>query len=192
MVAMVSKEEIRQNMKGLRSALSADQVAHAGLSIVRHFHRMRYGISWLLYAPLPTEISTWGLFAFAKELRKEKVFMPRIQGNELDFREVQSPQDLKKGEFTQEPPIGAKEWDPSQPAIVVVPGLAFNSTGDRVGFGKGFYDRFLAQYPHLPRLAVAYDFQIMPQAHWDTSKTDMKMDFVVTPAGIWGTSRILS
>ena len=58
-----------------------------------------------------------------------------------------------------------------------MPGLAFDPEGHRVGYGGGFYDKFLAQEPHHPTVALCYDFQMMP--HLETEEYDVPVDLVL-------------
>ena len=185
------KDDLRDKMKRQRSALDEASIRHASDAIVRHFHRLRYGISWLMYAPIHNEISTDPLFKLANDRRKDKVYFPRVVGEQLSFHRVKALSDLKASVLAPEPPSHSEVWDPSSASVIIVPGLAFSRTGDRLGYGRGFYDRFLAHFPHLPRLAVGYDFQLVERA-WLTSESDQRMDFVITPAAVWGSPRVLN
>ena len=62
-------------------------------------------------------------------------------------------------------------------ALVLMPGLAFDHEGHRIGYGGGFYDKFLAQEPNHPTLALCYDFQMME--HLDTEEFDIPVDCVL-------------
>jgi len=186
----MASEEIREGMKQARSSLPEAFQKHAGDSVVRHFRRLRYGISWLIYAPIQGEIPTQGLFAYAKK-RQDRIYFPRIQNEQIHFHKVDAWKDLKQGPLCLEPSSYAEKWEFKTPSIVVVPGLAFSQLGDRLGFGKGYYDRFLANHRHLPRLGLAYDFQINLNS-WAPRVGDQRMDFVLTPSAVWGSSRTLN
>lgn len=72
--------------------------------------------------------------------------------------------------------------DPSQISLIIVPGVAFDPQGNRLGFGKGFYDRFLPRAPQALKVALAYDFQLihrLPREPWD-----IKMDYIITESRI--------
>ena len=62
-------------------------------------------------------------------------------------------------------------------ALVLMPGLAFDPQGHRIGYGGGFYDRFLAQEPNHPTVALCYDFQMLPQLQ--TEEFDIPVDTVL-------------
>lgn len=63
--------------------------------------------------------------------------------------------------------------------VIVIPGVAFDLSGDRIGFGKGYYDRLLAKYPNKTRIAICHDFQIINQKI-DTDKFDQKMNIIIS------------
>ena len=185
-----SKVELRRFFREQRSKVSADEKAKAASLIVRHFFRMRSGISWLFYAPLEEEISTRLIFDYAKG-RHDKVFFPRVTGSALQFRSVEEWSQLKQGALTMEPPSYATEWDSSRPSIIIVPGVAFDRTGLRLGMGQGFYDRFLAEHRRFPRLAIAFDCQIADSGMWQAESHDQPMDYILTPRSVWGSPRVL-
>ncbi len=185
-----SKMELRGFFRGQRSKVSTEERAKAAALIVRHFFRMRSGISWLLFAPLEEEISTRLIFDYAKS-RHDKVFFPRVAGSALQFRAVEEWNQLKQGSLTMEPPSYAAEWDANRPSIVVVPGVAFDRTGLRLGMGQGFYDRFLAEHRRFPRLAIAFDCQIADAGLWQAEPHDQPMDYILTPRSVWGSPRVL-
>ena len=72
-------------------------------------------------------------------------------------------------------------------SLVLVPGLAFTRRGDRLGYGGGYYDRWLAEHPEALRVGICLDFQILPSL--PTEAHDIGMDLVVTNAGAWRTHR---
>ena len=79
-------------------------------------------------------------------------------------------------------PFGAPEPIDDAPlaldksALVLVPGLAFDSRGYRIGYGGGYYDRFLALEPEHPTIGLCYDFQIFPELESD--EHDIPVNFV--------------
>ena len=68
--------------------------------------------------------------------------------------------------------------DPSIIEVALIPGVAFDLIGNRLGYGKGYYDRFLAKYPHIKRIALAFDLQIVSEL--PTDKYDQLMDQIIT------------
>jgi 5-formyltetrahydrofolate cyclo-ligase len=66
-------------------------------------------------------------------------------------------------------------------ALVLMPGLAFDRQGRRIGYGGGFYDRFLAREPDHPTVALCYDFQLF--SHLETDSHDIPVDLVLSAGG---------
>jgi 5-formyltetrahydrofolate cyclo-ligase len=65
--------------------------------------------------------------------------------------------------------------------VVIIPGVAFDQNGGRLGFGKGYYDRFLKTC-HALRVGMAYDFQVLPEV--PTNELDVPMDYIITPTRV--------
>lgn len=91
---------------------------------------------------------------------------------------------LQPGRFgVSEPPVPAAAGWSACPEVMIMPGLAFDLQGYRLGWGKGYYDRFLASLPGLPILiGAAYDGQVLPEIPHEAH--DYPVDWIVTPSGI--------
>lgn len=66
----------------------------------------------------------------------------------------------------------------SKDAVVIMPGVAFDRNGNRIGYGKGFYDKYFGNYPEVYKIAIAYEIQIVDEIFAD--KYDVKADCVIT------------
>ena len=107
------------------------------------------------YVDYRAEVSTKKLMETAWECGK-KVAVPKVEGDELKFYYIRSFADLEDGykgilEPKQNFPADA------QTALVLLPGVAFDRTCKRIGYGKGFYDRFLCRHAHYHTIALAFD-----------------------------------
>jgi 5-formyltetrahydrofolate cyclo-ligase len=148
--------------------LSADRAIHAQLSrlledLKVHSNKQK---SVMAYRPLPSEADP-----FLGQV-DERFFYPRVVAANLQARQIRSAGDFEKSSFgVQEPRESTELVAASQIAAVLVPGIAFDRHGTRLGFGKGFYDRFLKQTRDAVRIGVAYAFQVstqdLPVDEWD-------------------------
>ncbi len=107
----------------------------------------------------------------------KRVAVPKVYGDEMKFILLSDLSQVAKGYAGIPEPIadGPVAADPT--ALVLMPGLAFDPEGHRLGYGGGFYDKFLAAEPDHPTLALCYDFQMLP--HLDTESYDIPVDRVL-------------
>lgn len=109
--------------------------------------------------------------------------LPRVCGSSMDFFEVSSFADLSEGAYHIREPREDRLKVSWPDALILVPGLAFSSCGNRLGKGGGFYDRFLATRPAQKTVALAYEFQITEEIPIDMH--DLPVDVIVTPEHIF-------
>lgn len=131
-----------------------------------------------LYSPIHNEVATEQVFAAARESGK-RVYYPRVAGDELDFIEVSKLSSLVKGAFAvAEPQLGEKTTV-AELDLVVVPGVAFDLRGYRLGYGRGFYDRQLARKA-AETIAVGLCFEIQLCNLLPNDAHDQRVDFIAT------------
>lgn len=92
----------------------------------------------------------------------KKVVLPRVCGSEMDFYRVKDRKDVQPGYFGILEPVTDKKIQINH-GFMVVPGVAFTKEGCRMGYGKGFYDRYLERFPGIYTCGLAYDCQIVKQ-----------------------------
>ncbi|HSV43334.1 MAG TPA: 5-formyltetrahydrofolate cyclo-ligase [Candidatus Bathyarchaeia archaeon] len=119
----------------------------------------------LFYASFSGEVETFGAMRQAMMLGK-RVGLPIVNVKKktmLPRRVTSLEDDLEYGPYTIKQPKGdsTKEIDLSEIDLVLVPALAFDRQGYRLGRGAGYYDRFLESFPHIPHIGLAFDFQIL-------------------------------
>jgi len=112
----------------------------------------------------------------------KRVALPRVAADELVFHWVASRMELLPGKFGILEPSAEASHAGNEFDLILVPGLAFDLRGGRLGRGKGFYDRFLAEARGL-RAGVCFDDQIVDGV--PSEPHDLRMDFVVTPSSIY-------
>lgn len=141
----------------------------------------------LIYASYRSETDTFSIIGHALS-QKKKVYCPRVEKDQLVFYRIRSKEDLRPGyRGIPEPEAGKERWlFSSQPArickkeLIIVPGTVFDGSGHRIGYGGGFYDRFLSRFKGADRpcfVGICFGCQmteqIIPQAH------DVDMDLVI-------------
>lgn len=128
------------------------------------------------YLPYNQEVRTIPMLERALAEGK-RVALPKVYGEEMRFIYMTDLSQVAKGYAGIPEPIadGPVAQDPT--ALVLMPGLAFDRQGHRIGYGGGFYDKFLAREPDHPTLALCYDFQMVPQV--DTQTFDIPVDTVL-------------
>lgn len=132
----------------------------------------------LLYYSLPDEVQT---HHFIERWSKEKtIILPVVKGDVLELRHYTGKQDLKKGSYGIEEPTGALLKDYGLIELAVVPGVSFDTQGNRLGRGKGYYDRLLPLL-HSYNIGICFQFQVSQEI--PTEAFDKKMDEVWTESG---------
>jgi 5-formyltetrahydrofolate cyclo-ligase len=164
-----------------RNALSEEEIGRLSRSAqaaVIHCGQFRSAKVVGAYFAFGSEARTDLIIAEASSRRK-KVALPTVEGDRLTFHEFAPGERLVKGRFgIMEPhlhrPAGALD-------VVIVPGVAFDKQGYRLGYGKGYYDRFLSGSNALP-IGLAYGFQLIEKLPQESH--DVRLDAVATESGI--------
>ncbi len=133
-----------------------------------------------IYISITGEAPTGAIIA-KKIAAGAEVVIPRVAGANLVFHAIKNPENLIPGAFgIPEPHRDTPTCPPGEIDCVIVPGVAFDTAGGRLGHGKGFYDKFFTTIsPDVPRIALALDTQIVPAV--PVEPHDARMHFVVTP-----------
>jgi 5-formyltetrahydrofolate cyclo-ligase len=157
------KRAIRQELLARRKQLEPSACHHLSLQAQRRLidtDCFKKAQVLALYSPINNEVQT-GLLFTAACVEGKRVCYPRIKGECLEFLEVSSPQDLAPGGFgVAEPQIG-KQLPIDAVDLLIVPGVAFDRAGHRLGYGKGFYDRELVRVSTAAvSVGLCYDFQL--------------------------------
>lgn len=130
------------------------------------------------YVSYDQEVMTRTLITEALESGK-RVAVPKVMGKEMEFIYLHSLEELVSGYRGIDEPVGT-EIAREEKALMILPGLAFDGHGNRVGYGGGFYDRYLNKWKDtcFARLAVAFDFQVVD--HLEMEPCDQKVDLILT------------
>ena len=188
---MKSKSQLRKEFKKLRDTYTGEAAAIASEKIcgaVLNSPDFKSAGCIFSYAPLGSEVDIRKVTAAAWTAGKTVAF-PRVQGDTMQFYAVSDFNELRPGTFgVAEPaPTGSARIrlspETEAAALILVPGLVFDRNKNRMGYGKGYYDRYFAGHTDCTLFGIAYSFQItdlLPaEAH------DRQMDAVVTEHGIF-------
>ena len=159
----MNKKRLRQALKDKRAALSPETKKAWDAAIVKHIAaspEFQNASALLLYAPLKGEIDLLPLVRIARAAGKPVAF-PRCDTESctMQFYELTAEKRLIPGAYgIAEPPADAPLLHPDAKALCILPALSFDLNGNRLGYGKGYYDRFLADFPGITLGAVYASF----------------------------------
>ncbi|MDZ4186359.1 MAG: 5-formyltetrahydrofolate cyclo-ligase [Desulfuromonadales bacterium] len=176
----MSKNAIRKRILSRRDTLSPLQVASLSREVAGQFLTCGPYVAastLVLYASIRSEVATLGIFAAAIEAGK-RVLYPRTVGTTLEFVAIESLEALEAGRFGICEPGSGESIPLAEIDLIVLPGVAFDEQGIRLGYGFGCYDRALAAVERPTLVGLAYDFQIVPSLPRETH--DVPVDFLVT------------
>ena len=179
----MDKKELRRYIREQKRHFTSQQLGEMSLcimsSVLTH-PRIQEADTILMYHSLPDEVNTHSALDQLLAMGK-KVFLPKVVSDtEMTIHEYTGVDSLQPSE-----PYGILE--PTTPelsiincqlSIAIVPGMAFDRQGYRLGRGKGYYDRFLSQIPNIYKIGVCFPFQMLESI--PSESTDVVMDEVIT------------
>ncbi len=173
----MEKNEIRKKIKAMRSMLLESERIAAAEEVFAQLEKSAAFIMAnhiLMYHSLPDELSTHGFLA--KWSDKKHFYLPRVNGVNLDILPYDETR-LELGAFHIEEPTGNNTINPDDIELIVVPAVAYDRKGNRLGRGKGFYDRLL-KTTKATKIGIGYEFQMLDEI--PVEQHDVKMDIVIT------------
>lgn len=175
---LMLKKELRQHIREIKRQFSQQQLEELSLPIIARLKsRLTNAKTILAYYSLPDEVDTSQLLDDLVAEGKT-VLLPKVIDDEnMEIRRYTGRQDLEEGILHLMEPIGEPFTDYEDIDIVVVPGLAFDAEGHRLGRGRGYYDRFLHRKNHPFRVGICFDFQKVAEVPVD--EYDIPVDEVV-------------
>lgn len=178
---MEAKRNIRKLAKETRSRMTDEEIATKSERICQTIWKnssVQKTKQLLVYASIRKEVDLTTLVEYAWK-RGIQVCFPKVFGEDMEFYEIKDWQGLAEGAFgVREPIETAKPVCPDEDAVICVPGVAFSVLGERIGYGKGYYDRYLSRYPKLYRIGVGYACQLYES--WEAHTLDVGMQLLIT------------
>lgn len=177
---MADKKELRKQLRSLKqqyAPLMADTSERIMEQLMRH-SRFCAAQTVMLYHSLPDEVCTEGILqGFCRD---KQLLLPVVDGDTMHPVHYVGSDNLRTGAYAISEPQGAPFTDLSTIDLVVVPGMAFDAVGHRLGRGKGYYDRFLSQpeLAHAYKIGLCFPFQRLQEVPTDAH--DVPVDEVLT------------
>ena len=175
----MDKKELRSWIRQQKRAMTVDQMEQKSAVLAQqYFASELYKKAKTVYGYLPYNQEVRTTAMMEQTLRDGKrLALPKIYGDVMRFIYVTDLSQVAKGYCGIPEPIADEPLGDDETALVLMPGLAFDPQGHRIGYGGGFYDKFLEKEPNHPTLALCYDFQLLPEL--DTEAHDIPVDCVL-------------
>ena len=175
----MDKKALRKQIREKKRAMTPREIETASEKLGELFlasEEYRQAKTIYGYLPYNQEVRTTSMLAKALADGK-RVAVPKVYGDEMKFIYLTDLSQVEIGyagipEPVEDEPVGD---DPT--ALVLMPGMAFDKEGHRIGYGGGFYDKFLALEPNHPTIALCYAFQMVE--HLETEEFDVPVDRVL-------------
>ena len=175
----MNKQELRKNIREQNRAMSPEEIEARSAKLGELFvNSQAYREAKTIYGYLPynQEVRTVPMLEQALKDGK-RVAVPKCYGDRMRFIFMDDLSKVEKGYAGIPEPVEDGPVADDTTALVLMPGMAFDPQGHRIGYGGGFYDKFLAEEPGHPTLALCYAFQVLP--HLETEAFDIPVDTVL-------------
>ena len=179
----MDKKELRKEILSKRSLLSAEDVKKMSTIICSNVIQediYAKAHNLCLYIPVRNEVDACLLIDDAR-MRGKRIWLPKVDGTEMDFYLYEKDTELISGAYNIPEPVSEVALKPDENTLVIMPGAVFSRKGDRIGYGGGYYDRYLEKHPACKTIALCYDFQIKEEI--PTELHDIRPDQIIINSG---------
>ena len=181
----IIKNSLREEFRARRNALSAEEKSVRDDKIADVFLKSltyKYASQILLYVSTDEEISTRRIINTAIADGK-KVFAPHcFEDARMEYFRIDGPDSLEDGQFgIKAPPVDAETYSPQPSDVCIVPAMSYDKEGFRLGYGKGFYDRFL---PKFLGVKIGFCYNDFMSAKLPRGRFDVAVDMIITEKGV--------
>ncbi|MBM6993219.1 MAG: 5-formyltetrahydrofolate cyclo-ligase [Prevotella sp.] len=176
----MNKSELRQLIRERKRQYSnqaLEQLSLAVVSRLMNHPRVQQASTLLLYYSLPDEVNTHECIEQLYRMGKTILLPKVIDDGIMEIRHYTGAESMQLGAFNIMEPTGDLSTDYAHINLAIVPGMSFDPSGNRLGRGKGYYDRFLVQVPQLYKIGMCFDFQKVAEVPYE--KTDIRMNEVL-------------
>lgn len=173
----MDKKELRSHIKALKRQHTKVSLIEQSSLILNKLESHKDFIeakTVMLYSSLPDEVQT---IEFIEKWRhKKRIILPTVVGDDIIPVELTDDTDFAIGDFNILEPQN-KPYNGSYD-LIIVPGVAFDKYGNRIGRGKGYYDRFLSKHMDIKRIGICFDFQLIERV--PTEDNDIRMHEIIS------------
>ena len=175
----MNKQELRRAIREKKRAMTETEIESKSAALGELLAGSQcYRDAKTVYGYLPYNQEVRTVPILQKALADGKrVAVPKVYGEEMRFIYMTDLTQVENGYAGIPEPVADEPVADDAHALVLMPGLAFDAEGHRIGYGGGFYDRFLAQEPEHPTVALCYEFQMLPNL--ETEEFDIPVDCVL-------------
>ena len=168
----MDKKELRRQIREKKRAMTMEEIQQASSRLGELFvNSQAYKNARTIYGYLPYNQEVRTVPMLEQALRDGKrVAVPKVYGDDMKFIYMDDLSKVELGYAGIPEPVADGPVAEDETALVLMPGMAFTEKGDRMGYGGGFYDKFLAKEPNHPTVALCYGFQMvesLPTAEYD-------------------------
>jgi len=175
----MDKKALRRDIREKKRAMTEEEIANRSEKLGELFistEAYQKAKSVYGYLPYNQEVRTVPILQKAIADGK-RVAVPKVYGDTMRFLWLEDLSQVAKSEMGIPEPIADEPIADDPAALVLMPGVAFTENGDRIGYGGGYYDRFLAAEPDHPTVALCYEFQMVETL--PTEEFDIPVDLVL-------------
>ena len=177
----MQKKELRQEIRNRKRQFTEEQLRELSLPVINKLlahPRVNNATTLMLYHSMPDEVYTHELIDLLVE-RGKTVLLPKMLDDQtIEPRIYRGRQNLKEdGAFHIQEPTGEVYSESKPIEVIIVPGMGFDDCGNRIGRGRGYYDRFLKTISPVYKIGVCFDFQRVESV--PTDENDIRMDEVI-------------
>ena len=175
----MTKSELRSHIRALKRAMSEEAITEKS-NLLAHafFDTAFYRNAKTIYGYVSYNQEVRTLPILERALRDGKrIALAKCYGDDMRFIQVSDLNTLSKSKNGVPEPLADSPLGDDETALVLMPGLAFDASGHRLGYGRGYYDKFLASEPNHPTVALCFDFQMMDHIAHDDH--DVPVDLVL-------------
>lgn len=179
----MEKENLRKRIQQKRNQLTKDYIFQKSLSIAQRLSKEAFfqnASRICIYQAFRNEVSCEPIMEEAFRTGK-KIFVPVTDetNKKIEFYEIFADTMWKKGAYgILEPVLTKRNLKLQNEALIIMPGLVFDEQKHRLGYGGGYYDRYLASFPQNITIGICFDFQVLKQIPFEHH--DICPDYVIT------------